>query len=174
MKGNVINVPTNINQTQLMLPCLPYDEATIGVFLKWRLEYKSFYMFKNLRRNLVMLALKDLISTPLYSNVNVTINLQWNSLFFMHTTLYNQTNDQNISSFDDYDSKNEDHIIYAPIKSMIQSYFLDVSKIDDYEKIIYSIVPSQDFHHLGLFRDNHSKELKFSTLFYGHSWGLNI
>jgi hypothetical protein len=25
-----------------------------------------------------------------------------------------------------------------------------------------------------LFRDNHSKELKFSTLFYGHSWGLNI
>jgi hypothetical protein len=87
----------------------------------------------------------------------------------MHTTLYNQTNDQNISSFDDYDSKNEDHIICAPIESMIQIYFLDASKIDDYENIIYFIIPSQDFHHLGLFRDNHSKELKFSTLFYGHS-----
>jgi len=34
MKGIVINVLTNINQIQLMLPHLPYDEATIGVFLK--------------------------------------------------------------------------------------------------------------------------------------------
>jgi hypothetical protein len=34
MKGIVINVPTNINQMQLVLPHLPYDGATIGVFLK--------------------------------------------------------------------------------------------------------------------------------------------
>jgi hypothetical protein len=34
MKGIVINVLTNINQIQLMLPHLPYDEVTIGVFLK--------------------------------------------------------------------------------------------------------------------------------------------
>ncbi len=34
MKNNVINVPKNINQTQLMLPRLPYHETTIGVFLK--------------------------------------------------------------------------------------------------------------------------------------------
>jgi hypothetical protein len=34
MKGSIINIPSNINQTQLRLPCLPYDEATICVFLK--------------------------------------------------------------------------------------------------------------------------------------------
>jgi hypothetical protein len=34
MKGIVISVPTNINQMQLVLPCLPYDEAMIGVFIK--------------------------------------------------------------------------------------------------------------------------------------------
>ncbi len=34
MEGIVINVPTNINQMQLLLPCLPYDDTTIGVFLK--------------------------------------------------------------------------------------------------------------------------------------------
>jgi hypothetical protein len=33
MKGTIINVLTNINQTELVLPCL-HDEATIGVFLK--------------------------------------------------------------------------------------------------------------------------------------------
>jgi hypothetical protein len=74
MKGSVINLPTNINQMQLMLPCLPYDAAIIGVFFKRRLAYKSFYMFGNPCPNLVMLALKDLISTPLYSNLNVTMN----------------------------------------------------------------------------------------------------
>jgi hypothetical protein len=84
-----------------MLPHLPYHEVRIGVFLKRRLEYKLPYMFRNVCPNLVMLALKDLISTPLYSNLNVAINLQWNSLFSMHTNLFNQTNEQNISSFDD-------------------------------------------------------------------------
>ncbi len=88
MKGIIINVPTNINQMQLVLPRLPYDEATIGVFLKGRLGYKSPYMFGNVCLNLVMLALKDLISTPLYSNLNVTIHIQWNNLFSTHTTLY--------------------------------------------------------------------------------------
>jgi hypothetical protein len=74
MKNNVINVPKNINQTQLMLPRLPYHETTIGVFLKWWLEYKSPYMFRNVHPNLIMLSLKDLISTLLYSNLNVTID----------------------------------------------------------------------------------------------------
>jgi hypothetical protein len=32
MKDGVINAPTNNYQTQLMLPRLPYDEVTIGVF----------------------------------------------------------------------------------------------------------------------------------------------
>ncbi len=62
MKGIVINVLTNINQTKLMLPHL-HDEATIGIFLKQWLEYKSPYMSRNVCLNLVMLALKDLIST---------------------------------------------------------------------------------------------------------------
>jgi hypothetical protein len=56
-----------------MLSCLPYDDTIIGVFLKQWFEYKSPYMSGNVRPNLIMLTLKDLISTPLYSNLNVTI-----------------------------------------------------------------------------------------------------
>jgi hypothetical protein len=37
----------------------------------------------------------------------------------------------------------------------------------DYENIIYSIAPNQNFHLLGLFKNKHSKDLKFPTLFYG-------
>jgi hypothetical protein len=35
--------------------------------------------------------------------------------------------------------------------------FLDVSKIMDYENIIYYIAPSQNFYPLGLFKNKHSK-----------------
>jgi hypothetical protein len=70
-----------------------------------------------------MLALKDLISTPLYSNLNVTMDLQWNNSFSTYTILSNQTNDQNISSFDDSNFENEDRVICLPIDSMIRKCF---------------------------------------------------
>jgi hypothetical protein len=34
IKGNIINVPSNINFTQSILPCLLHDEAIIGLSLK--------------------------------------------------------------------------------------------------------------------------------------------
>jgi hypothetical protein len=37
----------------------------------------------------------------------------------MQTTLSNQTNDQNISSSNDFDFENENHVICAPIDSMV-------------------------------------------------------
>jgi hypothetical protein len=49
----------------LILPHLPHDGATIGVFLKQHLEYKSFYMSRNVHPNMVIVTLRDLIETPL-------------------------------------------------------------------------------------------------------------
>jgi len=40
----------------------------------------------------------------------------------MHITLSNQTNDQNKSSSNDFNSKNEDHVTCAPIDSMIHNF----------------------------------------------------
>jgi hypothetical protein len=37
----------------------------------------------------------------------------------------------------------------------------------DYDNIIYFIAPNQIFHLLNLFKNKHSKELNFPTLFYG-------
>jgi hypothetical protein len=54
MHGNVINVFANVDQTQSILPRLQHDGATIGVFFKRHLEYKSPCMSKNVRPNMVM------------------------------------------------------------------------------------------------------------------------
>jgi hypothetical protein len=84
MYGSGISVLTNVNQTQSILPCLPHDGVTISVVFKQCLEYKSFHMSKNNCSNVVMVALQNLIKTPLYKDLNVTIHNQWASLFVLY------------------------------------------------------------------------------------------
>ncbi len=57
MHGSVINAPTNVDQIQSTLPRLPHDGATIGVFCKWGLEYKSPLVSGNVRPNMVIITL---------------------------------------------------------------------------------------------------------------------
>jgi hypothetical protein len=44
-------------------------------------------MSKNVCPNMVMVVLQDLIETPLYKDLNVTIHHQWESLFALHMNL---------------------------------------------------------------------------------------
>jgi hypothetical protein len=57
MHGSVINVLANVDQTQSILPHLPHDGVTTGVFIKRRFEYKSPYMSGNVHPNMVMVTL---------------------------------------------------------------------------------------------------------------------
>jgi hypothetical protein len=84
MHGSVVNVPTNMNKTQSILPHLPHDDAVIGVFINQCLEYKSFYMLENVCPNMVLIALQDLFETPFYKYLNATIHHQQASLFTLH------------------------------------------------------------------------------------------
>jgi hypothetical protein len=42
MHGSIINVFTNVNQTQSIIPHVLYDDVTISVFLKLHVENKCF------------------------------------------------------------------------------------------------------------------------------------
>ena len=84
MHRSIINVLANVNETQSILPHLPQDDSIIGVFLKRRLEYKSPYLSRNVRPNLIMFALNDLLKPPLYKELNIKICKYWKGLFAMH------------------------------------------------------------------------------------------
>jgi hypothetical protein len=73
LHGCIINMPANIDRTQSLLPHLPGDGTTIGMLLKECLEYRSPYMSRIIRSNITIIALKDLIKTPLYKECNVFI-----------------------------------------------------------------------------------------------------
>jgi hypothetical protein len=114
----------------------------------------------------VTITLQNLIETPLYKKLNVTIHHQLESLLASHINSNFQIPTYNNARFDNFDFNNE-KMHYTPTNLMIHK-FLEVSKIMDYENTtIYFVAPNQNFHPLGLFKIKHLKELKFSTLFYG-------
>jgi hypothetical protein len=44
MQGGIVNVLTNLDLVQIILLQSPYDNKSIPIFLKRKLEYKSIYM----------------------------------------------------------------------------------------------------------------------------------
>jgi hypothetical protein len=166
LHGSIINVPTNIDQTQSLLPRLPKDGTTIGILLKRRLEYRSPYMSGNIRPNIIMIALKDLIKTPLYKECNIVIRSQWNSLFALN--MQSSSNlDVNMDIEDNSNADNfEEDIEDSPSETFVHN-FLDSEKIYDFENLM-SIASSQEYSPVGIFKDKNSEELNYPILFSGH------
>jgi hypothetical protein len=69
-------------------------------------------MLGNVHPNIVMVVLRDLIETPLYKYLNVTIHHQLASLFALHMSLEYQILTYNNASFDNFDSNNEKYIVH--------------------------------------------------------------
>jgi hypothetical protein len=80
MHGNIVNVLTNCNLMQNIVPIMPYDYSSIAKFFKRKLEYKSIYMLGYMCPNIVMKTLQKLCETPLYIDANVSIKSNWQGL----------------------------------------------------------------------------------------------
>jgi hypothetical protein len=59
MHGSIVNVPKNLDLVQIILPRLPYDDSSILVFLKRKLEYKSMYMLGYVHFNIMIKKFKN-------------------------------------------------------------------------------------------------------------------
>jgi hypothetical protein len=95
-------------------------------------------MSRNVRPNMVMVVLRNLIETPLYKDLNVTIHHQWASVFALHMNSKFQIPIYNNASSNNSNSNNEE-IHCTPTNSMIHN-FLDAPEIMDY-KILYILLP---------------------------------
>ncbi len=60
MHGSIVNVPKKLDLVQIILPQLSYDDSTIAIFLKRKLEYKSIYMSSYVPPNIMIKALQEL------------------------------------------------------------------------------------------------------------------
>ena len=123
-------------------------------------------MSRNIRPNMTMIALKDLINILLYKECNISIHSHWNSLFALHmqssSNLDVHINIEDNSNEDNFEDECEDF----PSETLVHN-FLDLDKIYDFGSLI-SIAPYQEYFPLGIFKNKYSEELNYPILFYGH------
>ena len=78
LKGNVVNVPADVNTTVKQLPRMLDNTETIPVKLKRKLSYKHSVAFENIRPNKVLEAAKWLVeNSALFKNEGIEINNSW-------------------------------------------------------------------------------------------------
>jgi hypothetical protein len=63
-----------------------YDDNSIVVFLKRKLEYKSIYMLGYVHHNIVIKVLQEFCQTPLYKSGIFSIILNWQDLVELTNT----------------------------------------------------------------------------------------
>lgn len=78
IKGNVVNVETNLTSSVSVLPGNLNEAAVVQVRFKRRLAYKHAYITDKIRPKRVLGALNYLLTTPLYQEHNVSLNDNWN------------------------------------------------------------------------------------------------
>ena len=192
LKGNVINVPVDIQPTVSCLP-RPMDENfTIAVQLKKKLSYKKVDLKENVRLLRVLTALHWLVNkSELYKRSGVEIDVNW----FKEVTessgetvreflevsnkqnkekhKQNRTNEEdvNVSSVtkdstaaDDYDS---DHFSEIDTNEQVGN----VDTLVDYENLenkcdnVITFAPGKGQHPLSLYHDADAEYLCFPTIF---------
>jgi hypothetical protein len=129
------------------------DKTTIGLILKRRLEYKSPYLLGNIWSNQVMVVLKDLVKTPLYINVKISVRPMWEDMFNIAKTQQSKNHlntlqetklnmEQSLDKFKEITKK-------LAINTLVQNFLLPDQIMNDENIII--VAPNQDYQPLGLF-----------------------
>lgn len=96
LKGNVVNVPADVNTTVKTLPRMQCDEDTILLKFKRKMSYKHHMTFEKIRPNKVFEAAKWLVnSSILFRNEGIQVDENWINHY------HQLSEDDNLSSMDD-------------------------------------------------------------------------
>ena len=78
INGNIVNVPVDVNTTISMLPRLSYENGTINVNFKRKLQYKGSALSSNVRPHKVLQAAHWLLNnSSLYQEEGIALNQNW-------------------------------------------------------------------------------------------------
>ena len=194
LKGNVINVPVDIQPTVSCLP-RPMDENfTIAIQLKKKLSHKKVDFKENVRPLKVLTALHWLVNkSELYKRSGVEIDVNWfNEVTesseetvreFLevskeqnkekHKQNPTREEDMNISSLskdstatDDYESDHFSEIDTNEQVGNVDTLVDDENLENKYDKVI-TFAPGEGQHPLSLYHDVDAEYLCFPTIFCG-------
>ena len=77
IRGNLVNVPTDVSKTYTSLPHLANDHQTVKVKLKRQLKYKHHVWSENVRPERVRQVAQFLSNQPLFKEQGITYDPEW-------------------------------------------------------------------------------------------------
>ena len=192
LKGNVINVPVDIQPTINCLP-RPMDENfTVAIQLKKKLSYKKVDFKENVRPLRVLSALHWLMNnSELYKNSGIALNDSWFQEVTESTedavreflevsteqskdshSIQNEKQEQDkasdnpIAESNDYDS---DHYSEIDVNDRVGNIdtLVDEADIDNKYDKVFTFAPGEGQHPLSLYQDKDAEYLCFPTIFCG-------
>ena len=194
LKGNVINVPVDIQPTINCLP-RPMDENfTVAIQLKKKLSYKKVDFKENVRPLRVLTALHWLMNnSELYKKSGIIVDDNW----FQEVTesaedtvreflevskeqckdkanaenekqKQDKTSENDIEASNDYDS---DHYSEVDANEQVGNIdtLVDDADIDNKYDKVFTFAPGEGQHPLSLYQDKDAEYLCFPTIFCGQT-----
>ncbi|XP_060571280.1 uncharacterized protein LOC132729522 [Ruditapes philippinarum] len=174
LKGNIVNVPADVNSTIKSLPRMINENETIMLKLKRKLSYKHHVAFENVRPYKVFEAAKWLVrNSSLFKNEGIVVNDTWLQQPFEITMLSEQENNDEVTSDDSNNNVDqcesdwiEENFMDRPTGNL--DTFLQSLDFREFNQIL-SVAPGEKSSPIGLFQDYHSEVLSFPTLYCGQA-----
>ena len=173
MKGNVINVPVDIQPTMSCLP-RPMDENfTIAVQLKKKLSYKKVDFKENVRPLRVLTALHWLVNkSELYKRAGVEIDVDW----FKEVT---ESSEETVREFLEVpkEPNKEKHRHNPTVKedASIYSLFKDSKATDDYDSDHFSEIDTREqVGNVDTLVDDENLESKYDAITFAPGEGQHL
>ncbi|XP_078328660.1 uncharacterized protein LOC144623788 [Crassostrea virginica] len=174
VKGNIVNVPVDIQPTVNSLPRKLDENVTVPVRLKKRLSYQKCDYHENVRPTKVLMALHWLMNnSDFYKNANITVDDTW---FHEITTSANEIvqelvgiqksclNNQSTEHDDSDDSDGFCEVHDVTTEGNCDTLLDDTSR--DMNQV-YTFAPGEGQRPLSLYQDETAEYLSFPTIFCG-------
>lgn len=167
LKGQIVNVPININTTVEALPRSIQETYTIQLHIKRKMNYNNDYMCEIFRPNAVFKACDYLKTTELYKLYKINIKTD--------TNIYNCTDNTDYQMFvvDKEDIK-EAHKMTNNTNNKYEYYNTDNANYACEETLLnnttsesITLAPGENQIPISLLFDAHVEELSFPTIFCG-------
>ncbi|XP_062584589.1 uncharacterized protein LOC134246276, partial [Saccostrea cucullata] len=172
VKGNVVNVPVDIQPTINSLPRRLDENITIPVKLKRKLSFQHSYCHENIRPTKVLIALHWLMkNSEYYQNSNINIDDNWflevtnSASELMREFIEGHTN-QDSAMHDQSDESDSDEFCEVDSgKDGNRDTLLDSDSYDMNQ--IFTFAPGEGQRPISLYQDQMAEYLSFPTIFCG-------
>ena len=172
LKGNLVNVPMNVDTNVSVLPRSFSDTHTIQLKLMRQMKNKNAFMYETIRPKVVRTAVKYLVEQELYKDEGIVISHDWLKEYsnerenFIIDDEDKKLNENETSSkdFDDEDQWNE--CDDKPVNPSVTETLLN-DEIGDQNDIGIKFAPGENNRPISILMDLKVDELTFPKIYCG-------